>query len=131
MEIKIPQNIIRASLFLMATIYILAGLNHFRIPNFYLQMIPPYLPQPLFLIYLSGVIEIVFGVLLFFKKTRRLAAIGIILMLMAFMPAHLYMYQLGGAQFNVSDFILLIRIPFQFVLMAWAYVYTKPDLSLS
>ena len=125
MEIKIPQKMIVASLFLMASIYILAGLNHFRIPDFYLQMMPPYLPAPLFLIYLSGFFEVAFGVLLFFRKTRKLAASGIILMLLAFMLAHVYMYQQGGVQFQVPDFILLIRIPFQFVLMAWAFVYTK------
>lgn len=126
MEMKMNQKLVKASLFLMATIYIFAGLNHFRIPDFYQQMMPPYLPQPLFLIYLSGVFEIIFGVLLFFKKTRKLAAVGIILMLLAFMPAHFYMYQLGGAQFQVPDFVLLLRIPFQFVLMAWAFVYTRP-----
>ncbi len=125
MEIKIPQKMIVASLFLMASIYILAGLNHFRIPEFYLQMMPPYLPAPLFLIYLSGFIEVGFGILLFFKKTRKITAYGIILMLLAFMPAHVYMYQQGGAQFQVPDFVLLIRIPFQFVLMAWAFIYTK------
>ncbi len=115
-------------LYLMAVIYIVAGLNHFRIPEFYLQMMPPYLPEPLFLIYLSGICEVTFGALLFFKKTRRLAAVGIILMLIAFMPAHIYMYQLGGARFEVSDFILLIRMPFQLVLIGWAYMYTRKEI---
>ena len=115
----------KISLYLMAVIYILAGLNHFRIPDFYLQMMPPYLPEPLFLIYLSGIIEVLFGVLLFFQKTRKFAAFGIILMLIAFFSVHIYMYQQGGAQFQVPDFILLIRMPFQFVLIAWAYLYTK------
>ena len=115
----------KITLYLMAVIYVLAGLNHFRIPDFYMQMMPPYLPEPLFLIYLSGIIEVIFGLLLFFQKTRKLAAFGIILMLIAFFPVHIYMYQQGEAQFHVSDFILLARMPFQFVLMAWAYLYTQ------
>lgn len=113
------------SRYFMAILYILAGLNHFRDPDFYLQMMPRYLPAPLFLVQLSGVIEILLGLLLLFKKTQRVAALGIVLFLVAVFPANFYMYQQGGAAFGVSDLGLLIRLPLQLVLIAWALVYTK------
>ena len=120
------MNILKVySRYLMAAIYVLAGLNHFRNPDFYLKMMPPYLPTPLFLVQLSGVIEIVLGLLLLFQKTQRLAAFGIILLLIAIFPANFYMYQQGGAYFGVSDTALFFRLPLQIFLIAWAFVYTK------
>ncbi|WP_165456518.1 DoxX-like family protein [Pedobacter kyonggii] len=60
------------------------------------MIIPKWLPAPGFLIYFSGILEIVLGVLLLIKKTRKLAALLIILMLTAFLPAHIYLIP-GGA----------------------------------
>lgn len=108
----------------MAILYILAGINHFRDAAFYLQMMPPFLPQPEFLILISGGIEIILGLLLFFRKTRRFAAVGIILLLIAVFPANIYMYQQGPERYHTSSLILLLRLPIQFLLMAWAALYT-------
>lgn len=109
----------------MAGFYFVAGLNHFVQPEFYLQMMPPYLPFPEALNFLSGAAESVLGLLLLFGATRRWAAWGIILLLIAIFPANLYMYQSGGAQFGVSDLALLLRLPMQFVLIWWAWLYTR------
>ena len=117
----------KLSLLLMAALYVLAGLNHFRMPDFYLQMMPPYLPEPKLLIVISGVAEMVLGFLLLYKSTRRLAAWGIILLLIAVFPANIYMYQQGGARFNMSDTALFVRLPVQLLLIGWAYVYTRKN----
>lgn len=119
------KSLKKYSRYFMGALYILAGLNHFRDPNFYVQIIPDFLPNPLLLVYVSGVVEIILGILILFQRTQKLAAIGIILLLIAIFPANIYMYQQGGAKFNVSDLALLIRLPLQILLIAWAALYIK------
>ena len=123
----ILKNLKKYSRYFMGVIYILAGINHFLDPNFYVQMIPDFLPSPLLLVYVSGIVEIILGFLILFPRTQRLAAVGIILLLIAVFPANVYMYQLGGARFDVPDVALLIRLPLQLVLIAWAALYLKKD----
>ena len=60
--------------FLMAAFYIIAGVMHFLKPGFYLEIMPRYLPYHLELVYLSGVCEIVCGLLLFSTRTQTLGA---------------------------------------------------------
>jgi len=113
------------ALYLMAAAYILAGLNHFRAPRFYRPMMPPWIPLHEPLIFLSGVIEISLGILLLWPQTRPLAAWAVIAMLVAFMPVHIYMYQARETVFqNISTTVIIARIPLQFALMYWAYLYT-------
>ena len=86
----------KVALYLQSFFYIAAGLNHFRKPTAYFGLIPPYLPWPAFINTMAGVTEIIFGLLLIFTATRKWAAYGIILMLVAFIPAHIYFIQIGG-----------------------------------
>lgn len=80
-------------LYLMASLYILAGLNHFRVPRIYTRMIPPYFPAPKALNSISGLAEIVLGILLCIPQTSAYAAWGIIALLIAIFPANVYMLQ--------------------------------------
>ncbi|MRX67321.1 Uncharacterized membrane protein [Flavobacterium resistens] len=111
-------------LYLMAFLYILAGINHFRNPKMYIRIIPPFFKNPKFINYLSGAAEIILGTLLFFPITRTFAAWGIIALLIAIFPANLYMYQNKKASFNLPRWILFVRLPLQIVLIFWAYQYT-------
>lgn len=115
-------------LWIYAFFYILAGCNHFLSTAVYYDIMPKWLPAPDFLIYISGVLEIIFGILLLFKKTRRLAAMLIILMLIAFMPAHIYMIQKAPfilGKILVTPFIAWARLPFQVLFIGWAWYYYK------
>jgi uncharacterized membrane protein len=110
----------------MAAVYVVAGFFHFRSPGFYLPLMPPYLPYPVFLNYASGVAEILVGFALLSERTRVAAAWLVIAMLIGFLSVHLYMLQERSGKFaRVPEFLLWIRLPAQLVLMAWAYVYTK------
>ena len=116
------------ALYVMAVFYILAGINHFMKPEGYLGLIPEYLPFHELLNILAGIFEVAFGMGLLFPKTRHLAAWGIILMLIAFIPAHIYFIQLNSCIENgiclppwTGWFRLLIIHP---VLFSWAYLYT-------
>jgi uncharacterized membrane protein len=116
------------SLVVLIIAYMLAGVNHFRNPGGYLKIIPPYLPYPQVLNLLAGFFEIAFAVLMIFPATRPLAAWGIILMLIAFMPAHIYMIQNAPMKMGrllVTPLLAWIRIPFQVLFVMWAWWYTN------
>jgi uncharacterized membrane protein len=112
--------------YVFAIFFVLAGLNHFINSGFYLKIMPPYLPWHLFLVYLSGLCEIGLGLLLLIPKFTFLAGWGLIALLLAVFPANIHMavnHQLFP-EFNPT--VLWLRLPLQFVLIAWAYWYTKP-----
>ncbi|HEX9150659.1 MAG TPA: DoxX family protein [Flavobacterium sp.] len=112
-------------LYTMAFIYVLAGLNHFRNPRLYLKIIPPYFPNPKLLNSISGCAEILLGITLCIPATSKLAAWGIIALLVAVFPTHLYMYANDRAAMGLPKWILLLRIPLQLGLIYWAYQYTS------
>ena len=110
-------------LILMAVMYIVTGLFHFIKPKAYLRIMPRYLPQHKLLVYLSGLAEIALGVALFFPETKDLAIYGIILMLLIFLLVHFYMLSSKKAGAGIPVWMLLLRLPLQFVLIWWAYFY--------
>jgi uncharacterized membrane protein len=115
-------------LVLIIMFYIVAGVNHFRSPGGYLKIMPPYLPYPQVLNILAGFFEIAFGVMMIFPATRPIAAWGIILMLIAFLPVHIYMIQnapMMMGTIKVTRFIAWVRIPFQVLFILWAWWFTK------
>lgn len=81
---------------LLVLFYLAAGFNHFISPRFYLPLIPPYFPEKELLNSLSGVIEILLAIGAAMPFTRRFAAYGILAMLLAFVPAHIWFIQQGG-----------------------------------
>ena len=81
------------SKYLLALFLIVAGTLHFIVPDVYSKIMPPDLPWPLELVYLSGAIELMLGLLLPVPRCTRLAAWGIIALLIAIFPANLYLYQ--------------------------------------
>ncbi|PKG43942.1 DoxX family protein [Psychroflexus sp. MES1-P1E] len=110
-------------LILMGVMYSFAGTIHFIKPKAYLKVMPRFFKARKFLVYLSGAIEIVLGIGLFFQKTRSLAATAIILILIAFLSVHFNMLRGEKYAMGIPKWILLLRIPLQFVLIWWAYLY--------
>jgi uncharacterized membrane protein len=107
----------------MSVLYIIAGVNHFIHPHFYLKIMPPWLPLHSLLVLLSGIMEAVFGILLFIPATRVFAAWGLIALLIAVFPANVQMNY--RQQHNPHLWLTVLRLPLQVLLIAWAYVYTK------
>ena len=107
----------------MALFYIIAGALHFIKPKMYLRIMPRYLPNPKTLVFLSGVSEILLGIGLLYTNTRNFAILAIIAMLSIFLLVHFYMLSSKKAAAGIPQWILILRIPLQFVLMYWAYSY--------
>jgi uncharacterized membrane protein len=112
------------SLYVMAALYFLAGLNHFRSPASYEGIIPPWLGNREILNVLAGIAEIVLAVLILFKPTRKWACYGIIGMLIVFIPVHIYMIAegLGINGKAIAPWVLWIRLLLlQPLLIFWAW----------
>ena len=113
--------------YLMAAFYVLAGVNHFLNPAVYLKIMPPYLPWHRFLVEASGVCEIALGLLLLVPRCTRWAAWGLIALLIAVFPANLHMALHPELYPEIPAAALWARLPLQAFLIAWAYVYTRPE----
>ncbi len=112
---------------LLAIGFVLAGANHFINPAFYLQIMPPYLPAHLFLIYLSGFLQVAFGIALLIPKLTRVAAWGIIGLLIAVFPANIFMAMNTELFPAFSPRLIYLRLPLQFVMIGWAFCFTKAN----
>ena len=122
---KLKYNLRLISIIIMGLFYVLVGTSHFTKPYWYLQIVPPYLPYKLELVYISGFLEILLGVMLFIPTTRFYAGWGLIILLIAVYPANIYLAQTNGVAMNTTPFIAWGRLPFQFVFIALAYWHTK------
>ena len=111
----------------MAAFYILAGVNHFANPDFYKKIMPPWLPWHYSIIFISGLAEIVLGLLLLPLQTRKLAAWGIIILLVAIFPANVQMMLNYQQEKNPDWWIAVVRLPLQLLLIGWAYRFAKSD----
>ena len=107
----------------MAGMFIIAGIMHFVFPKTYLRIMPRYLPQATALVYLSGLAELLLGIGLCFPATINYAVYGIILMLAIFLMVHIHMLSSKKAAAGFPKWLLLLRLPLQFLLMYWAYTY--------
>lgn len=101
--------------------FVCSGVVHFVIPKIYKRIVPPYLPAPEAVVYISGAAEIAGGLGLMTRSKRPLAGWWLIATLIAVFPANVYMAQ------NPDDFpeipggspALWVRLPFQAVFIAW------------
>ena len=117
-------TIIKSFLIIISSIfYVIVGIKHFIEPEYFLSIVPPYLPYHLELVYISGLFEILFGLLILFPKYRYYGAIGLILLLVAVFPANIYLGQSKEAQeaLGATQEIATWRLPIQGVLIWIAY----------
>ena len=117
-------TIIKSFLIIISSIfYVIVGIKHFIEPEYFLSIVPPYLPYHLELVYISGLFEILFGLIILFPKYRYYGAIGLILLLIAVFPANIYLAQSKEAQeaIGATQEIATWRLPIQGVLIWIAY----------
>ncbi|MDZ8023770.1 MAG: DoxX family protein [Nostoc sp. DcaGUA01] len=114
---------------ILAIAIIFVGVTHFLIPEPYVKIMPPQLPYPLELVYLSGFYEILGGIGLLVPPVSQAAAWGLIALFIAVFPANINMAvnHIKLEYIPDSPWVHVIRLPFQAVLIAWAWWYTKPS----
>jgi uncharacterized membrane protein len=110
---------------LFGAAFIVAGVSHFLQPAIWVPIVPPYLPFPLALVYISGAAEVVFGALLMVPAASQAAAWGLIALLIAVFPANIHMAMNPELFPQMSRAALLGRLPIQGVMIAIAYWFTR------
>ena len=113
------------TIYIMSIFYILVGIKHFTNVEWFMKIMPPYLPYHKELVYLSGIFEIILGGMLIFENTRFVGCYGLILLLIAVFPANIYLAQTNGLALNTSAIVAWGRLPFQAVFIALAYWHSK------
>ena len=114
--------------YLLCVFFVVAGLNHFINPAFYLKIMPPFLPSHLLLVYLSGFFEVALGGMILISALRHIAAWGLIVLLIAIFPANIHMAINPQLYPDISPVVLWLRLPLQAVFIAWAYWFARPDI---
>ena len=112
----------------MVFVYAAAGIYHFVNPTFYENIMPVWLPYHSLCNYLGGIAELILAAMLLSEKTRKISAYLIIAMLVVFLfvihiPMTINFYKTD----NPGLWISIVRLPIQFVLIWWAWLYTKPS----
>jgi uncharacterized membrane protein len=109
---------------ILACFFIITGSLHFVLPQVYLKIVPPSLPAPLTIVHISGVAEILGGLGLFLPSTRQAAASGLVALLIAVLPANIYMVVDHSRFASIPLWVLWLRLPLQLPLIYWASLYT-------
>ncbi len=115
----------------LGLLFLLAGSLHFIMPEFYARIVPSYLPARLELVYISGFFEVLGGISLLLPQevlgfpARRVAAWGLVALLVAVMPANIYMVTDHQKFAPIPLWALWLRLPLQLPLMWWAWLYTR------
>jgi uncharacterized membrane protein len=124
---NLPSSKLRAAaLVALGLLFIAAGTNHFLNPDFYVRIMPPWLPAHRELVALSGVLEILGGLAVFLAPVRSWAGWGLVLLLVAVFPANLHMALNPELFPELPQGALWARLPLQGVLIAWAWWATRP-----
>jgi uncharacterized membrane protein len=110
------------SLAITALLFAGAGLYHFINTGSYLKIMPPYIPWPVAMVYISGAAEIAGGLGLLIPMLRKAASWGLVLLLIAVFPANVYMatHNVQVTSSPIPQALLWARLPLQAVFIWWA-----------
>ena len=109
----------------LSLFFINVGVDHFINPDFYLNIMPDYLPFHAEAVYLSGFFEILGGIVVLIPKLRDLARWGLISLLIAVFPANIYMAMNPNLFPEFSLALLYFRLPLQFLFIFWVLKATE------
>ena len=128
-QFNLSQKYNLFTIYVMSIMYVFIGIRHFTDPQYFLDIVPPQLPSKLFLVYLTGLIEVVGGAAILAQKTRKAGAYLLIFLLISVFPANIYLYLSETPQnlLGISKTDALIRMPFQIPLILLAFWHSKKN----
>ena len=126
---KIIKKYKLITVLVMSFMYIFVGVKHFTDPQYFINITPPQIQHKLFVVYFTGVLEVLGGLLILNKKTRMIGAYTLILLLIIVFPANIYLYVSETPQqlLGISKIDALLRLPFQAPLIVIAYWHSKQN----
>lgn len=107
-------------------VFVILGVMHFVKTDAYMKVMPPVIPFHLECVYLSGLAEIIGGIMILFQPTRRMAVYGLIALLIAVFPANIYMAMRPDLFPKIPQWVLLLRLPFQPIFIYFVWKLRKP-----
>jgi uncharacterized membrane protein len=119
---------VRIGRILLGGLFIAAGFAHFVFTRMYANVVPDYLPAHRALVLISGAAEIAGGASLVFAPTRRAAAFGLAALVVLVFPANIWMAQHPERYPNISQWLLLARLPLQIPLLVWVMRYVRKSV---
>ena len=119
------------TIYILSVMYIIIGIKHFTSLEYFINIMPPFIPFKEFAVYFTGVIEIFGGLLLLSKSTRKIGAFLIITLLFIVFPANIYLYisEVPRELLDITKNQALIRMPFQIPLIILAYWHSQKNVS--
>ena len=126
-ENSLIKNYKLITVFVISFMYVFIGVKHFIDPQYFINITPPQIEYKSFAVYFTGVLEVLGGLLILNKKTRKIGAFLIIFLLIIVFPANIYLYLYETPQqlLGISKTQALIRMPFQAPLILLAYWHSK------
>lgn len=120
-----------AGLLFTFTWFMVGGIGHFVLPGFFVSICPPWVPEPLAVVYLSGVVEIALALQLLPRRTRGWAGYALLALIVAVTPVHIWMLMVPERfpQFPVA--LLWLRLVIQAAFFANVWWSTRPDQRMS
>ena len=118
----------KISITIISSFFLIGGIGHFVQPQFFINIVPPYLPYPEALVYISGVFEILGAIGLWLPKTRQWAGYGLITLAICVFPANIHMAMRPELFPEHPAFALqFIRPPIQLVLIWLCWMASRPS----
>ena len=114
--------------------FAVGGYFHFASPDAFVRIVPPSLPYPLAIVYLSGVFELLGAAGILLPRWRSNAGIGLFVLTICVTPANVYMWQHAELFPTVSETVLGLRLVLQVALLAcigWSTQPTKQAMAQS
>lgn len=119
------MEFLEVSKYILAILLIIAGILHFVKPHFYKKIMPTYLPAHGLLIIISGIAEIICGILLLFPETQNLGVYATVSLLIAVFPANIEMSRKYYLRKKKGFWLTILRLPLQLVLIWWVLQFLK------
>ena len=129
LENSLIKNYKSITILVMSLMYVFIGVKHFTDPQYFINITPPQIEYKSFAVYFTGLLEVLGGLLILNKKTRKAGAYILIFLLIIVFPANIYLYlsEIPQQLLGISKTQALIRVPFQAPLIVIAYWHSKEN----
>jgi uncharacterized membrane protein len=105
--------------------FVVGGYFHFATPEAFVRIVPPYVPYPLAVVYISGCFELLGAVGILLPKWRSKAGIGLFVLTICVTPANVFMWMNPQLFPSMSETLLGVRLVVQVALLACIWWSTR------